>query len=56
MLDTFSKNMNNKFDNAHKDVNEMKFIMNQCDADVNNTFTKLLKLSDNKFTENVYYK
>lgn len=39
----------------HKNVNELKYIINQCDADINNTFSKLLKLSDNKFTENVIY-
>ena len=30
-------------------------MLHSCDLDINNTFTKFLKLSENKFTEHVSY-
>lgn len=29
----------------------MTYAMNACELDISNTFTKLMKLSENKFTE-----
>ena len=48
-----SEDMLSKFEIIDEKIKQIVYSMNACDLDVNNTFTKFLKISENKFTENV---
>jgi len=43
----------NKFEILDEQIRQIVYSVKACDLDVNNTFTRFLKLSESKFTEHV---